>query len=427
MKNDMLVQEKLCERLIAIATVGARGAESSTLPRMDDTLLYAAAEQKVLPLVACTLLHDEAGACSHDVRERCLDMLRTKAAANMIRRQRILLLIEKLKSAGFHVCVLKGLSVARLYAYPESRESLDTDLLIDPKQEQAVYAFLRQRGFSVKGRRATANDGVCEHTKYGKIEIHTSLYPELTETAWKHFVNQKDLQKEPLHRVDMSDGSFDTLGHTDQLIFLTLHMVKHFVESGLSIRMMLDMALHFSTYCEQIDAERFWYVMRSLKCDGCVSAVLWIMVRYGGFQTADFPGIGEAVPESMDAILCDMETGGYMGAKAMQERHESGMEYYRQMMLKSRSSVQYWCYMLSLKIRSGSRNMFPAYQQLKTMYPCVERYPFIAPAAWAFQIVRYPVLKIKSGVLRWDIRSENSTISPESEQRIALFKKLKML
>lgn len=322
--------------------------------------------------------------------------------------------------------MLKGLSIARLYAYPESREAIDTDLLIDPKQEKAIYAFLCQRDFTVKGRRATANDGICTHPKYGKIEIHTNLYPELTETAWKDFVDPKDLQSEPWIRIHAPDGSFNTLGHTDQLVFLTLHMVKHFVESGLSIRMMLDTALHFSRFQQEIEVQRFWHTMHALKCDGCVSAILWIMIRYGGFQMTDFPGIGEAVPESMDGILCDLEMGGYMGAKAMQERHESGMEYYRRMILGNRSSVQYGCYMLSWKVRSGSRNMFPSYRRLKAMYPCIEHNLCIVPAAWLFQMVRYPVSKIRAGVLRRDIRNEHSAISSESEQRVALFEKLGM-
>lgn len=265
-----------------------------------------------------------------------------------------------------------------------------------------------------------------KYSGYGKIEIHTNLYPELTQRAWKDFVASKDLQSEPWIRVYEPDGSFNTLGHTDQLIFLTLHMVKHFVESGLSIRMMLDTALHFSRFYQEIDVQRFWCVMRSLRCDGCVSVILWIMIRCGGFRAEDFPGIVEAAPESMDGILRDLETGGYMGAKAMQERHESGMEYYRRMLMKNKSTLQYWCYMLSWKVRSGSSNMFPSYQRLKAMYPCIEYNPCIAPAVWMFQMVLYPVSKIRTGVLRRDIRSERSVISSESEQRVALFEKLGM-
>lgn len=426
MRNDMSVPGNLCKRLIAIATMGARGKEGRPLPEIDATLLNIASEQKVLPLVACAMLHGEEEAYSPDVRECCLDALRNSASANMVRRQRILQLIQEMESAGFQVCMLKGLSIARLYAYPESREAIDTDLLIDPKQEKKIYAFLQEKGFTVKGRRATANDGVCTHPKYGKIEIHTNLYPELTQRAWKDFVASKDLQSEPWIRVYEPDGSFNTLGHTDQLIFLTLHMVKHFVESGLSIRMMLDTALHFSRFYQEIDVQRFWRVMRSLRCDGCVSVILWIMIRCGGFRAEDFPGIVEAAPESMDGILRDLETGGYMGAKAMQERHESGMEYYRRMLMKNKSTLQYWCYMLSWKVRSGSSNMFPSYQRLKAMYPCIEYNPCIAPAVWVFQMVLYPVSKIRTGVLRRDIRSERSVISSESEQRVALFEKLGM-
>lgn len=412
---------------IRLAAAGARGEACQAPERVWTEGLSVAAEQMVLPLAACAMLDGGAATCPSAVRERCLAALRNAASANAIRRQRILRLIQEMEDAGFQVCVLKGLSVARLYAYPESRGSVDTDLLIDPAQEKAVYAFLAERGFTIMGRRATANDGICTHPQYGKIEIHPELHPELPETAWKEFVRPEALQQEPWIRVHEQGGSFSALGHTDQLIFLALHMVKHFVEGGLSIGMMLDAALHFSRFHQEIDAERFWGTMRALKCDGCMTAILWIMIRDGGFREEDFPGIGEPAADSMDGILRDLETGGYMGVKAPLERLESGMEYYRRMILKNRSDAQYRRYMLSWKTRSARRYMFPTYQRLKELYPWCGRCPILAPAAWLYQMVRYPVSKIRAGVLRRDIRSEKSTMSAESEPRVTLFEKLGML
>lgn len=412
---------------IRLAAAGARGEgcamqESGWTDRLD-----VAAEQKVLPLVACALLRCESEICPPDVKERCLKALRASASVNMVRGQRIVKLIQELEEAGFRICVLKGMSVSRLYAYPESRGSVDTDLFIDACQEDAIGSFLTGKGFSVKGRRLTANDGVCEHPKYGKIELHTALYPEITETAWQSLGEKESLVQEPLVRVDGLDGCFDTLGNTDQLIFLALHMVKHFVESGLSIRMMLDVALHFSRFRQEIDAERFWRVLCAHKCEGFVSAVLWIMIRDGGFREKDFPGIGRVEPERMDAVLRDLAAGGCMGGKELEMRYAGGMEYYRRMMLKEKSPAQYRRYMLSWKIRSGLREMFPNDHRLKALYPRVARHPMLAPGARLVQMIRFPVSKIRTGVLSRDIRSEDSELSPQSQRRIALFEKMGML
>lgn len=426
-RNGQMPQEMRCQMLIKLASMGARGTTVPFSTEQDVELLRTAIEQNVLPFVACALLKTDSACGAEGIRERFLETLRASASTNMIRQQRVLHLIREIEDAGYRVCVLKGLSVARLYAYPESREAIDTDLLIDPTKEKEVYAFLRERGFLINGRRLTANDGGCEHTKYGKIEIHTSLYPELTETVWKSFLNWGELQKEKYIRVRMQDESFETLGHTDQLVFLTLHMMKHFIASGLSIRMMLDVALHFSAYHQEIDSERFWRVMRALKLDGCVNAILWIMIRDGNFCEEDFPGIGRPVQERINGILFDLGKGGYMGACEIQKRYEGGMEYYRQQMLKRKSTVQYWSYMLVWKLRSGLQNIFPTYQRLKRMYPLLERYPLLAPAIWAFQMIYYPVVKLKSGVLHRDIRGDKSTMPAESEQRMELFKSLGML
>lgn len=427
MREDRQGQARASAAIVRFASMGARGVWESEEDSLDGEKLRLAAEQRVLPLVACALLRCESEICPPEVRERCLEALRDSASANMVRGQRMMKLIHEMEVAGFRICVLKGMSVSRLYAYPESRGSVDTDLLIDARQEDAIGSFLTEKGFLVKGRRPTANDGVCEHPKYGKIELHTALYPEITETAWRSLGEEESLVQEPPVRVDGSDGCFDALGNTDQLIFLVLHMVKHFVESGLSIRMMLDVALHFSRFRQEIDAGRFWRVLRARKCEGFVSTVLWIMIRDGGFRETDFPGIGRAEPERMDAVLRDLAAGGCMGVKELETRYAGGMEYYRRMMLKEKSPAQYRRYMLSWKIRSGLRDMFPNDQRLKALYPRVARHPMLAPGARLVQMIRFPVSKIRAGVLHRDIRSEGSELSPQSQRRIALFEEMGML
>lgn len=167
--------------------------------------------------------------------------------------------------------------------------------------------------------------------------------------------------------------------------------------------------------------------MRALKCDGCIEAALGIMIRYGGFWAEEFPGLGRVEPGRIEAVLADLESGGYMGAKELQERHEGGMEYYRRMLLKDKSLTQYRRYMLWWKIRSGRRDMFPAYRRLKEMYPCVARCPLLAPAMWLYQAGHYPITKIRAGVLRRDIRSDDGEMDAASAQRVELFEKLGML
>lgn len=412
---------------IRMASAGSKGCSLVDQPFAWTDVLSAAATHNVVPLVSCAIMCSQDLSCPDPLKERMLDIMRDISSKNAIRKQRMLHLVHEIENAGISVQMLKGYSVSRLYAYPESRESVDHDLLVDLDQEKRVYDFLSARGFSVKERRLTANEGVCQHKKYGVVEVHVSLYPEIVENAWKSFIDIETLVQEHPVRIDTIDGSFYTLGHTDQLLFLVLHMAKHFIESGLTIRMMIDIALHFSKHKTEINASRFWETISKMKCDTLVNCLLWVMVEYGGYSTDDFPGMSKVKPEQIACILEDLKTGGYMGNKEITERYESGMEYHRQLLLKRKSPFRYVLYMLGWKLRSGANNMFPSYQRLIDKYPFVSKLPLIAPFVWFYHLACYTFKKLWSGVLQRDIRSKNSTVHEVSKKRIDLFKKLEMI
>ena len=277
----------------------------------------------------------------------------------------------------------------------------------------------------VEARAATSQHVVCAHAQYGKIELHVSLYAELVREVW--FQDRQLLVCEQPVLCHTPDGAFSTLGYTDHLIFLTLHMMKHFIESGLTIRMMLDIALFFSRNAQQIDAGRFWRVMREQRVDTVINSLLWIMIRCGGFSTAHFPGVSPQEPAQTEALLNDLARGGYMGALQREKRYEAGMEYGRRRMLSRKNPLQYRAYMLRWKIRTGSKYMFMSYERLSGLYPWLRKAAAFYPFVWLYQAVAYPVSKVKSGVVKKEIRSGLAQMDPEAEKRMALFEALNML
>ena len=415
------------QTLIRLVAAGAKGETVNDLQVDWPTVLPLAAEQHVLPLVACALLHSPELKCPADLREYLLNVMRSESSINLIRRQRMMHLIAEMESAGIGVKVLKGYAVAGCYIHPECRGSVDTDLLIDIKKEKPAVAFLEERGFRVDPRPATSQHVVCQHKKYGMVELHVELYAELVQDVWYQGMNMADLVQESEVQACEKGVSFMTLGHTDQLIFLTLHMVKHFILEGLTLRMMLDIALYFAHHRDQINAERYWDLLRQLHYDKLVSGLLWNMIRYGGFAQTDFPGILAEDIEKMQLVLYDLELGGYMGMKEKNERLESGMEYNRQLMCKNRSVLQYRLHMLWWKIKSGRKYMFPSVKTLEKLYPMTKKVPMTMPFLWVWQMVSFPVKKILSGALKRDMRAENSTMTQTTKARIALFKRLGML
>lgn len=423
----MIANVRALEECIRLATAGARGCSLKYISQEWRDILSIATQQNVMPLVACALMCSQQLPCPDSLRQQMMCFLRDINSRNMVKQQRLLHLINEMENAGFFVRVLKGYSVSRLYAYPESRDSIDSDILIPIEQERAIYKWLTGKGFTVKSRQITANDCACMHEKYGKIEIHVKLYPELILETWRGRISEEEFIKEAPIRIKDVDGEFSTLGYTDQLLFLVLHMIKHFIENGLTIRMMVDVALHFSAYRDQIDIERFWKVMHQLQYRTLIDHLLWVMIKYGGFHKEEFPGICQEEPKWISAILVDLENGGYMGTREIKERHESSMEYIRRAMLKKKNKKNYVVYMIRWKIRSGIKSMFPSFNQLKNKHVCARKYPMLAVPLWAYHAISFPICKICSGVLKSDVRISNNAMSSTAQNRIDLFERMGML
>lgn len=421
-QNDL----KAMQTLIRLVSAGARKEDISGLSVDWNTVLPLAVEQQVIPLVACASLYSPGLECPGQLREYLLDVMRAESSTNLIRRQRIMHLLQEMKAAGIDAKVIKGYAVSRCYAHPECRGSVDTDLLVDVSQEKATIDLLEAKDFRVSIRGATSHHSVCQHKKYGMLELHVALYAELIREIWFGNVTENELVQEDFVEVTDENGTFATLGYTDHLIFLTLHMIKHFILEGLTLRMMLDVALFFSKNKEAIDAVRYWNVMEKLHYDQLVGGVLWNMISHGGFDQSEFPGLVSNMPAQEFAILDDLLQGGYMGVKEKEARYKSGMQYNRQMLLKEKSQWQYALYMALWKFRSGLNAMFPSVNKLRKKYPCAKNI-LLLPFVWIYHVLSFPAKnrrKIAPGRdIQWGTQSGNAVV----QKRMELFTELGML
>ena len=199
--------------------------------------------------------------------------------------------------------------------------------------------------------------------------------------------------------VETPDGCYRTLGYTDHMIFLMLHLIKHFILTGMSLRMMLDVALFFSRHAERIDSARFWKTMESLKYGTIAQSILWAMVRYCGIDATSLPGLCEACPKQVGMILDDLESGGWLGKIDEKAREEGWYEYNRQLLMKNRSKAQYLLFMLHWKIGAYLKALFPSRKTLAIRYPCVRKHAALIPFVWLHRLVFRGSQALKNGAL----------------------------
>ena len=418
---------KAFRQMIALA---ANGASGQTAYSPDDTdwsaVIQYAKEQAVLPLIGCALMNDSEINCPPPLREQLTQAVRQSSGVNLVRRQRAIRLMSEMEARGLHAKLIKGYAIAECYAYPESRDSTDVDILIDRKQEKQVYDYLTEKGFTVSPRGMTEHHAVCLHPKLGKLEIHVQLYNEMVSDTWFHRIGQDNMIAEPPVSLLCDGVTYTTLGYTDHLIFLTLHLIKHFIHSGINARMMIDVARFFSCHKGEINAARYWKIIEQLHFKTLLSCIFWIMIDTECFTYADFPMLHPQRPDGTDLVLQDLADGGNMGVKE-RKRILSSYEYTKLMLRSTHSQQQYQVFMLKHKFRSAYHQMFPKRKQMEALYPILRKHVWLLPVLRLHRIIAYPWMKIKSGVLREQIRRDTDPLPAEARRRIEMFIQLDML
>lgn len=216
-------------------------------------------------------------------------------------------ILRKLEENGIDYCLLKGNSIARLYHEPDFRVSSDTDILIDPKDEDKVVNILAENGYKVEKRNTNDHHLQAFHPVGGLLEAHVMLYSHITN---QFIFNGMDMYGEPYKEFEFNGYCYKTLGVNDGLFYLTAHYIKHLINSGGGIRQMMDLLLYIDHYKNEIDFDRYYEVLKELRYEKLIKVVMSIGAKYFGF---DYEITDEPL---MFRILDDTEKGGIFGFSA---------------------------------------------------------------------------------------------------------------
>lgn len=388
-------------------------------------LYHLSNEQTVSTLAAFALKSNSALNCPAPLRDSAIASMRAAAVKNFIRREKILELLRIFEEQGIHAVLLKGYAVAGEYCSPECRVSADTDVWVEPADEERACELLKRQGFSVEPRWKNGHHAVCHHPTMGCLELHVNLYDEIVEDVWFNKMDGSEFVQEPHEMIATQNGSYYTLGKTDHLIFLTLHMIKHFIISGMSLRMMLDVALFYKNHYMEVDIERFWNTMRSLKYERCVNAILWAMVQYAGFPK--FAGVSNNPAENIDEILDDLERGGTMGINDKANREDGWHAFNREKLMQSKSRLGYKLYMFKWQLSGYMKALFPDKDTLAMRYPYVGDKPWLMPYAWVHRLIFQGIARMRRGEIKSHIVSDESKLAASGKERLEMFRRLGMI
>lgn len=411
----MTAEFELVMRLMGAASRGT--PTEISVGEVDWQTVYRLAEQQQIQPLIC-----------HAVRRQALHRVPNELPAVLAQCARtglVIALLEEMEAAGIAAYVVKGFAAGRNYAVPEYRICGDTDIVIAPEDEERASAFLEQHGFLIRPRWEHGHHAVASHPQMGVVEVHVRLYDELIEEVWFGGFEEEMLLHEPKQRVETPDGSYWMLGPTDHAIYMALHMVKHFILSGNSLRMMMDLALALAGQRDGIDTQRFWNTMDSLHYGTLIRSVLWAMILYCGFSPEEFSGIGECDTENVRLILEDLEQGGWLGKNKAEEREAGWHEYNRHLLLKKeKSEWRYRLYMLNWGHSFRLSTLFPGKNRLARDYPLIEKYPCLIPFVWLHRIAfRGGRLLLRGAWTKLIAHEQDET----GKKRFEMFRRLDMI
>lgn len=339
-------------------------------------------EHHVLPLIfeaiySCSATTNMDGVLFMQCKRTTVQAVMTQA----IKTEDFLRLNRHLRQNGVTPLVVKGIVCRNLYPRPDYRVSGDEDVLCGEHQFKECHKAMIS--FGMEPGTSSLDSYEVPYSRDDSplyIELHKTLFSQdsdIFSDCNRFFEGCFDR----LVEIDVQGDPVATLNHTDHLLYLILHVFKHFLHSGFGIRQVCDMVLFANTYGESIDWDYVLTKCKGLRADKFAAALFAIGEKYLVFspEKACYPHAWRKLQVNPDELLQDMLRGGIYGYSERSRMHSSNMT------LNAVSADK-------KGKRSGGnllRTIFPPVRNMEGKFPYLRRMPFLLPVAWASRIIGY--------------------------------------
>lgn len=175
---------------------------------------------------------------------------------NTIQKQELKMILKKLEENRIKNIPLKGFEIKGVYPSEDMRQMSDLDILISLEDRERAREILEGLGYTTmefgKGK-----DDVYYKKPAMNIEIHNNLFDRSEEEMYHYFSKMSSMEK----AKSKTEYSYE-FSKEDTLIYGIVHLVKHFKNTGIGIRYIMDWWLYIDKYRESLNWE---YIESSLK------------------------------------------------------------------------------------------------------------------------------------------------------------------
>lgn len=358
---------KINELLLNSISAFLRG-EKISVPQETDwqELVRKAQQQKLLPMAYEVL----GVSMPENIRSSCKQNAVRQIMGQVQRTAEFVSAYKELAMKGIYPLVMKGIVCRSTYDKPDYRASADEDLYIPLDEYPAFHEAMLELGFAAD-EPDYKNAHEERYTRNGLlIEGHWELFPQenaaldslnyYTDDFWRR------AEKRQIGGIEML-----TLEPTDHMVFLLLHAFKHFVNSGVGVRQICDIAQWSKAY--KINWRYVKEVTKSANAECFAAAVFDAGEKYFGMLSPE--GWEKA---DCTALLADALDGGIYGSSDMSRKHSGNITLGAvEAEQNEKKSVPFIV------------SVFPNRAVMEMSYPWVKKSVLLMPAAWGARIIKY--------------------------------------
>lgn len=371
--NFLDVNQKMLIEILS-AVIMKRKANLSFSTKIDWHVVVKEADRhKIIPILHYFILKYP----EIQIPDYIKDSVRKKCLVEITEQERNDLafgeVLKKIVDSEISVVILKGLFIRDLYSEPWLRSMNDYDVLVRPEEIDNVTEIMKNEGY--KKARKEDKDAEYSHSYLKPIEVHKSLI------SAGRFVNSTEFGKKlwaNLIPVKVFGVDVFTLGFTDHITYLVLHVAAHFKNAGFGLRQLCDLVLFIQSYGREINWDVFARYIKAMDLEIFTRALFEACHKLFGLNVPEGWECDERMNDTIINFILDVFYGGAYGNENYDRITANRMIYYSEGS-EVKTSGQ--------KIRTLLALVFPRSDKLDVRFAYAKKYRMLLPLAWIHRFI----------------------------------------
>ncbi|MBP3377405.1 MAG: nucleotidyltransferase family protein [Clostridia bacterium] len=275
-------------------------------------------------------------------------------------------LLDSFDKHGIKYMPLKGVNLKSLYLTPEMRMMGDADILISPEQyDGTIRPLMIELGYE---EGAESDHELIWNKSSLHVELHKRLIPSYNKDYYAYFGDGWSLAK-----IKSTESERYSMTDEDELIYLFTHFAKHYRDSGIGLRHIIDLWVYESHH-PNMARDYLTSELHKLQLDK-----FYLNIK----NTLDVWFNDAVADEITDFITDTIFKSGQYGKKQVGVVSSALKES------KSEKNAN------KIKLNHILRSAFQSVDYLKVYYPILNKAPVFLPFIWVIHFLRRVFTKNK--------------------------------